>query len=66
DSIIRANLQESGKEWNHDREVSLKCGAPARGDRSFALAAEFDRTVQRAISVWCRPFAVNFIAAPLR
>ncbi len=65
DSIIRANLQEPGKEWNHDREFGLKCDALARGDRSYALPAEFDPTVHRAIPARDRPFAVDFMLAPL-
>lgn len=36
-----------------------------QGDQTYALPAGFDPEKHRAISIWCRRFAVNFATAPL-
>lgn len=35
------------------------------GDQNYDLTPGVDLTTYRAVSVWCRRFAVNFGAAPL-
>jgi hypothetical protein len=36
------------------------------GDQNYALSADLDLSKYRTISIWCKRFAVNFGAAPLR
>jgi Electron transfer DM13 len=36
------------------------------GDQNYALARDLDLSKYRTVSIWCKRFAVNFGAAPLR
>lgn len=36
------------------------------GDQNYALGADLDLSKYRTVSIWCKRFAVNFGAAPLR
>ncbi len=36
-----------------------------QGDQNYELPADLDLTKYRAVTVWCRRFAVNFVTAPL-
>jgi len=36
------------------------------GDQNYALAADVDLSKYRTVSIWCKRFAINFGAAPLR
>ncbi len=36
------------------------------GDQNYALSADLDLSKYRTVSIWCKRFAVNFGAAPLR
>ena len=36
------------------------------GDQNYALGSDLDLAKYRAVSIWCKRFAVNFGAAPLR
>ena len=36
------------------------------GDQNYKLAADFDVSKYRAVSIWCKRFSVNFGAAALR
>ena len=36
------------------------------GDQNYALGADLDVSKYRTVSIWCKRFAVNFGAAPLR
>lgn len=36
------------------------------GDQNYALRADLDLSKYRTVSIWCKRFAVNFGAAPLR
>ena len=37
-----------------------------QGNQTYALPADFDPEVHRAISIWCQRFGGNFATAPLR
>jgi hypothetical protein len=61
----------AGADVNNRRDVehgfvSLGALKGNVGDQNYAVPAEVDLSVYRAISVWCRRFSVNFGAAPLR
>jgi hypothetical protein len=36
------------------------------GDQNYSLSTDLDLSKYRAVSIWCKRFAVNFGAAPLR
>jgi hypothetical protein len=36
------------------------------GDQNYALRADLDLSKYRTVSIWCKRFAINFGAAPLR
>jgi hypothetical protein len=36
------------------------------GDQNYVLNADLDLSKYRTVSIWCKRFAVNFGAAPLR
>ena len=36
------------------------------GDQNYALGADLDLSKYRTVSIWCKRFAINFGAAPLR
>ena len=36
------------------------------GDQNYALGTDFDFSKYRTVSIWCKRFAINFGAAPLR
>ena len=36
------------------------------GDQNYALSADLDLSKYRTVSIWCKRFAINFGAAPLR
>lgn len=36
------------------------------GDQNYALGADVDLSKYRTVSIWCKRFAINFGAAPLR
>jgi hypothetical protein len=36
------------------------------GDQNYPLSADFDLSKYRTVSIWCKRFAINFGAAPLR
>ena len=36
------------------------------GDQNYALGADTDLSKYRTVSIWCKRFAINFGAAPLR
>ena len=36
------------------------------GDQNYKLGSDLDLAKYRAVSIWCKPFSVNFGAAALR
>ena len=36
------------------------------GDQNYASGADLDLSKYRTVSIWCKSFAINFGAAPLR
>ena len=64
--LVAADDAKDSEALKHAEFIDLGTIKGNIGDQNYALGADLDLSKYRAVSIWCKRFAVNFGAAPLR
>lgn len=64
--LVAADEAKDSETVKHADFIDLGAIKGNIGDQTYTLGADLDISKYRTVSIWCKRFAVNFGAAPLR